>query len=297
MTELDESGERVRVHRPWVRKPWGAAGRLPFVPFGLVPLVGLVLAMLIAVAPFAVSEVQAPTAAAAKRAIASVGADWATYSVSGQWVVLEGKPPSREAANEVLDAVRKAKAHTLFGDAEPATWVYDRFTWTEDPLMPLPGNAPHIGTNGSASGGANGAATGGAVGAAPVPPTAAQMASCDESMARLLSSSTIEFDTASTSLGTSSDNSLTAIARAVNYCRGVLRIEGHTDNVGLDANNSVLSRKRAEAVRSALIARGVPAERLVAEGFGASKPVATNNNEDGRARNRRIEIRSVRPPT
>jgi outer membrane protein OmpA-like peptidoglycan-associated protein len=289
MAELDESGERVEVHRPWVRKPWGAAGRLPFVPFGLVPLVGLVLAMLIALAPFAVSEVQAPTEAAAKRAIASVGADWATYSVSGQWVVLEGKPPSREAANKVLDAVRKAKAHTLFGDAEPATWVYDRFTWTEDPLMPLPGNAPQIGTGG--------AATDGTSGAAPVPPTAAQMATCDESMARLLSSSTIEFDTASTSLGASSDNSLTAIARAVNYCRGVLRIEGHTDNVGLDANNNVLSRKRAEAVRSALIARGVPANRLVAEGFGASKPVATNNNEGGRARNRRIEIRSVRPPT
>lgn len=286
MTELVEaSGEDERRER--VRRPWRAAGRLPFIPFGLVPLVGLVLAMFVALAPFAIGEVQAPTEAAAKKAIAEVGADWATYSVSGQWVVLEGKPPSREAANEVLEAVRKAKAPTLFGEAQPATWVYDRFTWTEDPLMPASGNAPRIGEAGD-----------GADGAAPAPPpTVEQMASCDETMARLLNAATIEFDTGSTSVGATSDNALTAIARAVTYCRGVLRIEGHTDNVGRDASNNVLSRKRAEAVRTALIARGVPAERLVAEGFGASKPVATNNNDDGRARNRRIEIRSVRPPT
>lgn len=286
MTELDDtSGEEL------VRKPvWGAAGRLPFIPFGLVPLVALVLVMFVALAPFAIGEVQAPTEAAAKQAIEDVGADWATYSVSGQWVVLEGKPPSREAANEVLEAVRKAKAPTLFGEARPATWVYDRFTWTEDPLIPSSGNTPRIGENG--------AAPGETPDAAPVPSaTPEQMATCDETMARLLNSSTIEFATASTSLGATSDNSLTAIARAVNYCRGVLRIEGHTDNVGRDANNNVLSRKRAEAVREALIARGVPAARLVAEGFGSSKPVASNNNDDGRARNRRIEIRSVRPPT
>lgn len=290
MTDLDETGGEVRVVRPRIRRPWGAAGRLPFVPFGLVPLAALVLAMVVALAPFALGEVQAPTEEATKRAIKDVGADWATYSVSGQWVVLEGKPPSREAANEVLNAVRQAKAPTLFGEARPATWVYDRFTWSEDSLIPSSGNTPRIGETGAAAGDAPDAAPS-------PPPTAEQMATCDESMARLLSSATIEFDTGSTSLGASSDNSLTAIARAVTYCRGVLRIEGHTDNVGRDASNNALSRKRAEAVRAALIARGVPANRLVAEGFGASKPVATNNNDDGRARNRRIEIRSVRPPT
>lgn len=300
MTEPDntsgEEGGRAqppRARKPREGSPWGAAGRLPFMPFGLVPLVGLVLVMFVALAPFAIGEVQAPTEAAAKKAIEEVGADWATYSVSGQWVVLEGKPPSREAANAVLEAVRKAKAPTLFGEAQPATWVYDRFTWTEDPLLPAPGNAPRIGDDdGAADTDTPAAST-----PPPPPATVEQMASCDETMARLLSAATIEFDTGSTSLGATSDNSLTAIARAVTYCRGVLRIEGHTDNVGRDASNAVLSRKRAEAVRSALIARGVPANRLVAEGFGATKPVATNDNDDGRARNRRIEIRSVRPPT
>ena len=315
MTEPDDSLAEERVHpfrdrvrrvrqrleqkvsegAPDQRKPWRTAGRLPFIPFGLVPLVGLVLVMFVALAPFAIGEVQAPTEAAAKKAIEEVGADWASFSVSGQWVVLEGKPPSRAAANEVLEAVRTAKAPTLFGEARPATWVYDRFTWTEDPLMPLSGDEPRIGETGETG------VAGGTIdvpAAATTPPTTAeQAATCDLTMARLLSAATIEFDTGSTSIGARSDNALSAIARAITHCRGVLRIEGHTDNVGTAASNNVLSRKRAEAVRAALIERGVPANRLVAEGFGATKPVASNDNDNGRARNRRIEIRSVHAPT
>lgn len=315
MTEPDNSLAEERVHpfrdrlrrvrqrfeqkasegAPAERKPWRAAGRLPFMPFGLVPLVGLVLVAFVALIPFAIGEVQAPTEAATRKAIDEVGADWASFNVSGQWVVLEGKPPSREAANEVLEAVRQAKAPTLFGDARPATWVYDRFTWTEDPLMPLSGDEPRIGET-DENGGTGETVNAPLAGSTP-PPTAEQIATCDLTMARLLRAATIEFDTASTSIGAASDNSLTAIARAITYCRGVLRIEGHTDNVGKAASNDALSRKRAEAVRAALIARGVPAERLVAEGFGSAKPVASNNNDNGRARNRRIEIRSVHTPT
>jgi thiazole synthase ThiGH ThiG subunit len=51
-----------------------------------------------------------------------------------------------------------------------------------------------------------------------------------------------------------------------------------------------------EAVRTALISRGVAADRLVAQGVGAAEPVATNGSEQGRARNRRIEIRTLRSP-
>lgn len=272
------------------RPAWGLGRRLPFLPFGIVPLIGLIAVMLVALVPFAIGEVQAPTEAAARSAIEKEGADWASYSVSGQWVVLEGKPPSREAADRVLEAVRQARAPTLFGDARPATWVYDRFTWTEDPLQPLPGHQPRIGESDVA-------------GVAPAPPSDAAAAACDETMSRLINGSTINFSTASTIVGSSSDNALTSIARAAESCAGVLRIEGHTDNVGRGGYNAILSRKRAEAVREALIARGVPAERLVAQGFGSAQPIADNRTEEGRARNRRIEIRTVRssdaqlPPT
>lgn len=260
----------------------GVGRRLPFMPFGLVPLIGLIAAMLVALVPFAIGEVQAPTEAATREAIRKIGADWASYSVSGQWVVLEGKPPSREAADQVLDAVRQAKAPTLFGEASPATWVYDRFTWTEDPLLPGSGNQPMI---------AGDRAPGSA--AADPAPGAAAIASCDETMSRLLSAATIEFATGSAVVTRASDNALTAIARAATHCQGVLRIEGHTDSIGQSASNEALSSRRAEAVRAALIARGVPEARLVAQGFGSTRPIADNTSIEGRARNRRIEIRTV----
>ena len=69
-----------------------------------------------------------------------------------------------------------------------------------------------------------------------------------------------------------------------------LRVEGHTDNVGAAAANQTLSQKRAQSVVAWLTAQGVAAARLTAAGFGATKPVADNGTEDGRAKNRRVEL-------
>ncbi len=69
-----------------------------------------------------------------------------------------------------------------------------------------------------------------------------------------------------------------------------LTIAGHTDSDADDAHNQRLSRDRAEAVRSWLIDAGIAPERLAARGYGESKPVATNETEEGRQRNRRVEI-------
>jgi OmpA-OmpF porin, OOP family len=66
-------------------------------------------------------------------------------------------------------------------------------------------------------------------------------------------------------------------------------IEGHTDSIGTDAYNNTLSTKRANAVRDALIAKGIDANRLTAVGMGESQPVADNHTKDGRAENRRVE--------
>ena len=67
-------------------------------------------------------------------------------------------------------------------------------------------------------------------------------------------------------------------------------IIGHTDNVGSDADNMRLSLGRSEAVRHDLITRGVDASRLEAIGKGETMPVATNDTEEGRAQNRRVEF-------
>lgn len=67
-------------------------------------------------------------------------------------------------------------------------------------------------------------------------------------------------------------------------------IEGHTDNAGPDELNLEVSRARAEAVKQALIARGVPEERVSAEGAGEGRPIADNATAAGRSQNRRVEV-------
>ncbi|MBI5497343.1 MAG: OmpA family protein [Deltaproteobacteria bacterium] len=71
---------------------------------------------------------------------------------------------------------------------------------------------------------------------------------------------------------------------------GKLRVEGHTDNTGNADYNQKLSQARAEAVRDYLVQNGVASERLEAAGFGDQRPVAPNNSEAGRAKNRRVDF-------
>jgi outer membrane protein OmpA-like peptidoglycan-associated protein len=74
------------------------------------------------------------------------------------------------------------------------------------------------------------------------------------------------------------------------YPELTFRIEGHTDNVGSDLTNNELSLRRAISVRDYLISLGVPASSIEVEGYGPYRPVADNATNDGRARNRRVEI-------
>jgi len=69
-----------------------------------------------------------------------------------------------------------------------------------------------------------------------------------------------------------------------------IRIIGHTDNVGKDEANQKLSEGRAEAVKKDLIERGLTPDRLESEGRGESQPIDTNDTEEGRQNNRRVEI-------
>jgi outer membrane protein OmpA-like peptidoglycan-associated protein len=69
-----------------------------------------------------------------------------------------------------------------------------------------------------------------------------------------------------------------------------LTVEGHTDNVGAPDYNKRLSDDRARSVVAALTAKGIEARRLKAAGFGQDKPVADNGTEEGRAKNRRVEL-------
>ena len=117
---------------------------------------------------------------------------------------------------------------------------------------------------------------------------------CRAEVDKALEQESIEFVTASARLdqkGYTLLNRLAAVAvRCLNSSDLRLEISGHTDSVGNDDNNLILSQQRADAVRNALVDRGVRSDAVIALGYGEAQPVETNDTEEGRARNRRIDF-------
>jgi OOP family OmpA-OmpF porin len=88
------------------------------------------------------------------------------------------------------------------------------------------------------------------------------------------------------------DEAATLLEDALGDCPNrTVSVEGHTDAVGTDAYNQGLSERRANSVLDYLAGKGVPSSQLSARGFGASSPIATNETGEGRALNRRVELR------
>jgi outer membrane protein OmpA-like peptidoglycan-associated protein len=101
----------------------------------------------------------------------------------------------------------------------------------------------------------------------------------------------LEFDAGKASLHSTATTAIERLAQLMNvYPERSVRIEGHTDSVGDDAQNQQLSERRAEAVRDAVIARGIDAARVEAVGYGETRPIADNATSSGRQQNRRIEL-------
>jgi OOP family OmpA-OmpF porin len=101
----------------------------------------------------------------------------------------------------------------------------------------------------------------------------------------------ISFDTGKATIQPDSEKVLSQIVTLLKQSPDLkLLIEGHTDNQGTAAANQVLSEKRAQAVVAWLTAHGIAAGRLAAKGLGQTKPVVDNGSEDGRAKNRRVEL-------
>ncbi len=89
---------------------------------------------------------------------------------------------------------------------------------------------------------------------------------------------------------------LDAVAKILVSTKSItkLTIEGHTDTTGEPAANQPLSEERALAVKKYLESKGVEPERLESRGFGSSQPVDTNDTEEGRTKNRRVEFKVTR---
>ncbi len=101
----------------------------------------------------------------------------------------------------------------------------------------------------------------------------------------------INFDTGKAILKPESDKILGEIATLLKRNPSwKMKVEGHTDNVGLKATNQTLSQQRAAAVVTWLVGHGVDRARLTSVGFGDTKPLADNESEEGRAKNRRVDL-------
>ena len=115
--------------------------------------------------------------------------------------------------------------------------------------------------------------------------------SCQLEFSGVLSRGKILFRTGSAFISDESGEVLDELVRVLRACpNSEVEIAGHTDNVGDPDNNLDLSRRRAQAVVDELVTDGVPASKLSAAGYGETRPVASNETAEGKARNRRIEF-------
>lgn len=104
----------------------------------------------------------------------------------------------------------------------------------------------------------------------------------------------VTFDVASYTLKPSFRATLDQVADSlIKYPNSLIDVYGHTDSTGSDAYNQTLSENRARTVANYLQSRGVPAARIRSQGFGETMPVADNATEEGRTKNRRVEIKIV----
>lgn len=101
----------------------------------------------------------------------------------------------------------------------------------------------------------------------------------------------IQFETGKARILTQSYPILDQVAVAMrDYATIEVRIEGHTDNVGNDDENNVLSKSRADSVFEYLVGQGIEASRMTTVGYGETRPVDTNRTPEGRQNNRRVEF-------
>ncbi|MBI2893892.1 MAG: OmpA family protein [Deltaproteobacteria bacterium] len=128
---------------------------------------------------------------------------------------------------------------------------------------------------------------------APPPPPVVQVEA-----SRIRVDEKIQFELDSADISSVSNGLLDQIATVINSHPevGRIRVEGHTDRQGAAQYNRTLSQRRAEAVVVYLVRKGVPRARLDPRGFGFDRPLGSNDTDDGRAQNRRVEFNFVTPP-
>jgi OOP family OmpA-OmpF porin len=114
---------------------------------------------------------------------------------------------------------------------------------------------------------------------------------CQQLFSELLAKGRIRFETGRATIDPDSAGLLDRLVETALRCPiANIEIAGHTDGDGEDSSNQTLSEKRAQAVTDYLVKAGLPADRFTPMGYGSKQPVASNDTDEGRARNRRIDF-------
>jgi outer membrane protein OmpA-like peptidoglycan-associated protein len=118
----------------------------------------------------------------------------------------------------------------------------------------------------------------------------ATVISKEEALSKGLNLQSIQFEFGKNSLTEEGRHEVQRIYESIRDNNWKIRINGHTDALGSAQFNQALSTARAKEVRSYFIALGYPSDKIQSAGFGSSKPIASNDTEEGRASNRRVQI-------
>jgi outer membrane protein OmpA-like peptidoglycan-associated protein len=125
----------------------------------------------------------------------------------------------------------------------------------------------------------------------PAPPPPPESKRVEQQLREIVQLENVQFETNSATLTPKGVATMEKIAAVLKQATGFpVEIQGHTDGRGDRAYNLALSQQRANTCLQFLTARGLPAARFSAKGYGPDRPVATNESEEGRLQNRRIEF-------
>lgn len=265
---------RNTQRRYWRRR----ASPISWWPWGFAPIAGLVALFLFGALLMA-PRIQAEVRDEVSERIGSAGVTATLVRSSGQGVVISA--PAQPDTEPYLQALAASTTCDTWAGrlACPTTVAIRQVEARSEPAVL---NTQHeqqaLTVDGSRS-------TGSAAVADEEPAV-----KCNTDFDALLSSTSIRFKTGSASIDVGNDELLTRLAGVAQSCPGKLVVQGHTDDQGEARTNQALSVARANAVRDALISRGIDADRMTATGFGESQPIAGNDTPIGRAANRRIAI-------
>ncbi len=270
-TSSNTSTRRKTTRRYWRRTD----SRRPWWPWGLLPLVGLVVLFLFG------ALVTAPDIQAEVRA--QVADRFSSAAVMATDVRSDGQGVSIHAVAQTEDEIY---LHALAKATQCDTWAGEltcptavSVSLSEPEETPAAPSRERLGAPALASS------------AEAVDVLALnEQQRCDTGFDDILGSANIRFRTGSANIDRGNEGLLQQLAELARSCPGSLVVEGHTDSRGDASANRELSLARAAAVRDALIQLGIDTDRVTAKGYGESMPIADNETPNGRATNRRIVI-------